>query len=511
MKGFIFKTIEFLEKKRFDILGIFLFITIVSGIRMFLETKIFGYAPSKMSYYYIFYYYHFISFYITVFIGSILIMKWLTGEKLIKIANLASIGFIIIWIAPIVDKYVFNYGRTYSYIPKDQFFYFMLFLYPKIHGVAGAGLGIQFILILILTTLYVYIKTSSILKSIGNLFLINSFTAFLSTPSINPLIEKLSLGTLSQPLYILRYTIISLILIFLLMKILRKGFLKSFLKSMGLIRAFHFILMGLIGIAIAGMLKMHLNYENAGNIGIFGITIFTIFFLWEYAVMINNLYDIEIDKISKKERITAKGFLSLKNIRDIAIIFAIISIAFSFSLGIYQLILSIISIFLATIYSAPPLRLRNKIFSNSFIGIGSSICFSIGYMAPRYIEVNGITYRIYPTISPNSIWISILIFVALFAGSLVKDIDDYEGDLKSGVKNIFTIYGIEKGIKIASVPVFISFLTPLLLIHAIYDFIILSGCGIIATFLFNKMKKSKVVFLFYIIAIIYSILRYFNK
>ena len=65
--------------------------------------------------------------------------------------------------------------------------------------------------------------------------------------------------------------------------------------------------------------------------------------------------------------------------------------------------------------------------------------------------------------------------------------------------------------KIASVPVFISFLTPLLLIHATYDFIILSGCGIIATFLFNKMKKSKVVFLFYIIAIIYSILRYFNK
>jgi len=149
-------------------------------------------------------------------------------------------------------------------------------------------------------------------------------------------------------------------------------------------------------------------------------------------------------------------------------------------------------------------------FSNSIIGIGSSICFLIGYFTPAYIEIDGIMHRIYASLNGDAIGISILIFAAITAGSLVKDIDDYEGDLKNGVKNVFTVYGLKRGIKIVSVPVFLSFLTPLFLIRAIYDFIFLASMGSMAVALFNKMKNSKAVFVMYLIALAYTIFRYFS-
>ncbi len=505
------KVIDFLEKERLGILGIFLFIVAVSSIRTFEEAILFGYEAGKISYYYIFYYYHIISFYVAVFLGGITIMKFLTREKLLRVANLASIAFSIIIFPPLIDKYILHYSHPYTYIPKDSFIYFLTFMYNKIHGVSGPALALQLFFILVMSSIYVYLKTHSIAKAFANLVLMNVMTAIVSTPTINPLIEKISMGHLSQPIYMLRQICLSLIFVLILMRISRKNLLKSFLKSMGLPRAFHFILMGIIGMWIAGnKFDFSINYENSGNMGMFLTCILLLFFLWEYAMMINNFYDVEIDKITRKDRVSSSGMIPLKYVREIAIVFALISIALSFSLGYPQLFLSLLSIFLATIYSAPPIRLRNKLFSNSIIGIGSSICFLIGYFTPSYIEIDGSMHRIYPTLTSASLEIALLIFAALTAGSLVKDIDDYKGDLKSGVKNIFTIYGIEKGVKIVAVPVFLSFLVPLFLIHSIQDIAILFSSGFIASLLFVKTKSSKIVFIIYIISLLYVMWRYFS-
>jgi len=116
--------------------------------------------------------------------------------------------------------------------------------------------------------------------------------------------------------------------------------------------------------------------------------------------------------------------------------------------------------------------------------------------------------RIYPSLTPEAILFFFIILIAISIGSMVKDIDDYEGDLKAGVKNIFTIYGLEKGLKITSTLLFLSFLTPLLLFNEIYDFIACIVTASLTVLLLNKIKKYWAIFPFYFLLLFYIVARW---
>ncbi len=507
------KIISFLEKERLSFVAVFLWVLLLGAVRMYTEAKLFGYAYKEIDYSFIFFYGHIISFYVCVFLGGILILKTLTKERIKKIANLVSWGFLLVLIPPLLDKFIFHY-ETYIYVPKERFIDFILFSYHKIFPeVAGYGLFMEIILIMIFTTFYTYIKTRSLPKSVINFVSFNFFIAFISTPTLNPLLNKWEMGDLCQPAFFLRYIILSLVIFVLILLISRRGLLSSFFISSGPLRTCHFLLMGGIGIFIASHISLHhelISYLNAGNIGVIGITLFTILFLWQYATMINNVYDIEIDRITKRERVLVQGFLSPGQLKEIFIIFAITSVGLAIALGGVQLILTLFFIFLATIYSAPPLRLRNSAFSTTIIGLGSAIAFLIGYFAPSYTTLNHEAIRSYPPLTASAIIIGWIIFISLSVGSMVKDIDDYEGDKKRGVKNIFTIYGKEKGLQISSFLLFPVFLSPLLLFHEYFDFLIVIPTSIATAIIFYKTQKSWVAFPLYFVILLYCLLRWFH-
>jgi 4-hydroxybenzoate polyprenyltransferase len=149
------------------------------------------------------------------------------------------------------------------------------------------------------------------------------------------------------------------------------------------------------------------------------------------------------------------------------------------------------------------------------IGIGSSIAYFLGYVTPSYMkemhgELAGSLIRNYPIITDESIIIGFLIFVVLSIGPLIKDYKDYEGDKKTGVKNIFTIYGEEKAINIVSILLPLTFISPLLLFNNFYDFIIFIPLGIIAGFSFRRYKNTKFIFILYFPILIYCLLRWFT-
>lgn len=507
------KIISFLERERLNFVAIFLWVLFLGAIRMWTEAKIFGYPYRKLDYYFIFFHLHIISFYICVFLGGIFILKFLTRERIRKIANLTSWGFLFVTLPPIIDHFVFHY-KTYTYVPKEKFLYFILFSYHKIFPeIAGYGLFIEIILILIFTTLYIYIKTHSLTKSIINFVSFNFFIAFISTPTLNPLLRKWETGDLCQPVFFFRYIILSLLLFALILLISKKGLLSSFFISSGPLRMCHFLLMGAIGIFIAGHIKLQhefTSYFNAGNIGVMGIALFTILFLWEYASMINNVYDVEIDKVTKKRRVLVQGFLNPTQLREISVILAISAVGLAITLGWIQIILTIFFIFLATIYSVPPVRLRNSIFSTTIIGLGSTLAFLIGYFAPSYTILGDEIIRSYPPLTNFAIIIGWIIFISLSVGSMVKDIDDYEGDKKSGIRNVFTVYGKEKGLCISSILLLPVFLSPLLLFHEYFDFFVFTPVSILTAYIFYKIHKSWVTFPFYFIILFYCLLRWFQ-
>ncbi|MCJ7571098.1 MAG: UbiA family prenyltransferase [Candidatus Thermoplasmatota archaeon] len=191
------------------------------------------------------------------------------------------------------------------------------------------------------------------------------------------------------------------------------------------------------------------------------------------------------------------------------------ALVLSASLGIWSFLLVVFGLFLGTIYSVNPIRLRDTAFSTMIIGAGSAIAFFIGYVTPAYIqEMHGsnagkIIYT-YPEITLQVLSIGLIIFMALTIGPLAKDYKDYQGDKKAGVKNIFTIYGVDKGVKIVSILLPITFFMLILLFNSLVDILIFIPLGLLAGFLFYRFKKTELLFVLYFPVIIYCLLRWFQ-
>ncbi len=521
----ITKIFSSLEKERLNFLEVFIVVILLAATRMWVEAELYNYPYKKLYYEYIFTHFHIISYYVSVFLGGVLILKFFTKEKLIKIANLSSIGFIIILFPPLIDHFIFNV-KMYSYIPRKFFLDALLFNHYKlVKTIGGWGLLFQLYFIVIASSLYTYYKTHSIKRVLSGAIIMYLFIVIMGTPTLDPLINEWKDTPFRNPIFLLRYLILSSIFLLLILKVSGKKLLSSFVKSSAPFRTLHGIIMVLIGVIVSNHINIDFShiqsYENAASFGVIGISLFLIVFLWKYTVWINNIYDIEIDRIVHKDRILVNKRVSIDVIKNWAIILAILSIGLAFSLGMIQFILSIIAIFLGTIYSIPPFRLRNSIISSIFVGMGSLIAFLIGYFAPSLesvamngLYVNGIyvkTYgieRSFPPVNYETLVIGLLILIVFSIGPLLRDLEDYEGDKKAGVKNIFTIYGKRKGIKITSILLFLSFISPLLLFRSLLDIIIFISIGTISSLYLVKFEKTKFIFILYSLILLYCIFRF---
>ncbi|MHA1784900.1 MAG: UbiA family prenyltransferase, partial [Candidatus Helarchaeota archaeon] len=265
---------------------------------------------------------------------------------------------------------------------------------------------------------------------------------------------------------------------------------KSVLKNLRLLRSLHFMLMIFFGNFFS------YDFEIFNSI----IGMIVIFLAWQFNVIINDIYDVEIDKMTNKERPLIEGVLTVKSYKIIAIVFLSISVIICCSfLGMLSLIFLILYVLSGYFYSAPPLRLRNRIFATVFIGFWSLMAFYIGFFSSSSF----IQYREFV--------LSILILSALSLGTVVKDYKDYEGDKLNNINTIFTKYGLETGSKICSIFLLITFLIPLFLIYHFFDFLIIIPLAITTVLFFNwkkNAKKVEITFLFYFIEIAYVFLRY---
>ena len=270
--------------------------------------------------------------------------------------------------------------------------------------------------------------------------------------------------------------------------------IRPILKTIRPLRSIHFMLMFILGafltyrLLIASMLTIILG-------------MISVFFAWQFDLIVNDIFDVEIDNVSNKERIFTQDMISRRTYLILGIVYIIIAIFIAFLLSILTVIFIACFLLMGYVYSVPPLRLRRFAFQTVFIGLGSFLCFHAGFFA----HSNYILY--------NELIISILIFIAFSLGTTVKDYKDFEGDKKENVATIFTKYGLEKGSKICSIFLLITFLIPLLLIYYWIDFLIIIPMAVATVILFNwkrNLKKVEVTFIVYFIEIAYVFLRYFG-
>jgi homogentisate phytyltransferase / homogentisate geranylgeranyltransferase len=153
-----------------------------------------------------------------------------------------------------------------------------------------------------------------------------------------------------------------------------------------------------------------------------------------YIVGLNQLYDIEIDRINKPHLPLASGQFSVQQGKWIIGITGILSIAIAAISSPWLLATVVISIILGTAYSAPPIRLKR-------FSLMAAFCI----LAVRGFIVNiglftDFNQSLTQTLSfPPIVWIiTLFILVFTIAIAIFKDVPDMAGDQKFQIQT-FTI------------------------------------------------------------------------
>lgn len=249
------------------------------------------------------------------------------------------------------------------------------------------------------------------------------------------------------------------------------------------VRTLHFMFITLLGALLAGVT----NYFSL----VFALL--SSIFSWQFAVFINDYFDIRSDSINKKPYPLVKGFITKKQtsllIFASAIVTTVIS-TFSSPINSLPFFSAILFLFFGIAYSSPPIRLKKyPLIASSIIAIGTILAFSIGYFSQSSI------------ISTHSIKFITIISIIVALGVNVKDLWDIKGDKADGILSIPILLGEKRG-KYSII--FLIFLALLISTILIFDPILLALsilCFLPVSYIilnFKRYKYRDVILIFYL-------------
>lgn len=164
---------------------------------------------------------------------------------------------------------------------------------------------------------------------------------------------------------------------------------------------------------------------------------FTALFLEASTFALNDYYDLDIDKKNKRtDRPLVRGDLSPRTALYLFFILFPLGIISSYFVNLTCFIIALVTALFAILYDAKIKKI--KLLGNFYIAYVMAIPFIFGGAA--VIEGNTFTIVIPPVIF-------IIALIAFLAGSgreIMKDVMDFEGDRKKGVKSFPWYIGIRK-------------------------------------------------------------------
>ena len=184
-----------------------------------------------------------------------------------------------------------------------------------------------------------------------------------------------------------------------------------------------------------------------------------------FIVGINQIADVNIDKINKPYLPIAAGALSIQGAKGITYTSLLLSLSFALYLSPYLFLIIILSTGIGWAYSMPPLYLKKHHFTAALaITFVRGILINIGgFLVLNYLVNKSINL-------PNDVKIlSAFIIVFSIVISWFKDLPDMEGDSVYRIKTLAIIY-TPKSVFITGT--FLISLTYLLTIFLKYPFII---------------------------------------
>ncbi|HRH26536.1 MAG TPA: UbiA family prenyltransferase [Parcubacteria group bacterium] len=436
-------------------------------------------------------------YFLGVTLGTILIFGSFS-ENYKASSKYVLFGLPLIWLAPILDI-VLSGGRGYKMLylfdtGKNILINFLTFFGPSLYRGATIGIRVGIFISLVGLGYLLWVETKSIKKVLFSTLSIyifvfimasipgilyttthkfstvnqtdvvlyfenltkvstvshNSIRGGLESVTREQLIEIGFTKILSQIIFIISIIISSIILY----KIDKNKF-KAILKNIRIERVNFYTASLMCGIGFAYINGLGKSIVWVDAFGFLSLIIAWIA-LWMYAVHTNDIYDLDIDKISNKNRPLVKMDVTKEEMRDYGMVWLIIALLGSWCAGFYPFFMALVYISCSYIYSTPPLRLRRFPLIPAFL-IGVA-CLATVFAGFFFVSTS-------KQMDTFPIFLSLGIITMVTLAINFKDIKDIEGDRAQGILTIPTLFPTH-GVKIVAilfalsillVPIFLSF------------------------------------------------------
>lgn len=238
---------------------------------------------------------------------------------------------------------------------------------------------------------------------------------------------------------------------------------------------------------------------------------------WWVSVMWNDLSDRETDLPGEKRFLLSRE-MKIGTFWQISLVMASVSVALAYLLSLQQSILICVILALSYMYTFPPFRFKDHVMSPLLIGLGTFLVFLFGSLTP-YSQVAEYTSGgvflphltgevIFPSPGMEVFYVGFYMFIGLVVGSMITDVDGYEEDLEAGVSTVYTVLGLERGMKCLSLSILFASLTPLALFNQLPDLIFFPILGVVSSLVFLKLKGSRPIFLLALVGLAYASVRF---
>ena len=177
-----------------------------------------------------------------------------------------------------------------------------------------------------------------------------------------------------------------------------------------------------------------------------------------FIVGINQIADVEMDKINKPYLPLAAGTLTRKNALVIVYTAVVIALLFAFMASLFYFILIIIILLIGMAYSLPPLYLKQHHLPAALaITLVRGLLVNVGIFLHFQKTING-NYNL-----PGHIW-CLAAFIMAFSIAIAwfKDLPDTEGDEKFHVRTLAVLYSKKNALTGGTLMVGIAYVAVLL-------------------------------------------------
>ena len=423
---------------------------------------------------------HYISFFIAALLLSMLVLMFFSKKTLKESSAIALFGFMIIWLPPVFDLVVSKgdgYTMHYLFLSFDDLARaFVTFFWSTAQDGITYGIRAEIIIVLIASFAVIYSYTKSIIKSFLAAFVLYiGIFALVSIPSVlglfqgqsiprfieNSLLNSRIINNSSYPdqfgyervldigfnsIMTQVNLAIALLIGILICLIGYKNKLKVLFSNSRPERILHYSMLIVIGTLFGGGPAFFSSWINILSLV---MTVVAFIFAWLVAVCINDIYDKEIDEISNSDRPLPQSLFSDGEFYSISIVFTLISFVAAYASSMYGLFLVLAFSFAYYIYSAEPLRLKRHYITGALIiGFACAVALLSGF----FLSNQSKAFLAFPPL------LTLMLVVLFGFGSMVRDIKDYEGDKKAGIRTLPVLIGLAKAKTVIALIISGSFL-----------------------------------------------------